>query len=468
MNYKEFSDYAKLNANTEKDKLQEKKDERKKNERTEIAECCQHVQGAQGIQGCDGSQGPQGVQGVQGPQGLQGCFGLQGARGTQGPQGIQGTIGNRGYQGFPGCVGTTGYQGFVGVQGKMGKTGTQGVRGPQGFVGPKGAQGVQGPRGDTGLQGVVGYQGTDGRIGIQGLQGELGGIWVNGVRTNGYNTNLFVFKDGRFTPNNVDDVVDLRDGAVIKILLTREGLSSIRSNNGIWTDMVDAVAWYEEVSYRKDAVVYDKYGNREYWKSLVEGNKGHAPTEGSYWTKIGVVPEHKSDLSPAYYGGSVPIVEKLSEERDLGTIIEFTYRGGAWNYSGGLLPEPSDSVSVRDMKVVSNPDDAESYIYYYSGDDGKIVVTDEETDYPVAPGETRMVISTSDGTLYSGIIPKSVGQTYADNGRIVRGEDGKTYIEIGYNVLGMEPFLIDADTFVRYTESEYPKRSYDCGTYGNY
>lgn len=291
------------------------------------AQGIQGIQGPQGIQGIQGEEGPQGIQGIQGPQGkkgsrgfvgemgaqgdqgmqggsgtqgpqgIRGCDGVQGAKGSNGVQGPQGEKGENGTQGIRGCDGVQGAKGSKGVQGPNGERGENGTQGAQGITGNMGAQGVRGVKGAQGARGEYGYQGDDGEVGIQGLTGEDGAIWNDGIRLNGYNTHLFVYniQSGKFKPvaDNVSpegqhNYLYIRNGAEIKIWLDRNAYDLIKSSGEI---VIDSVVNGELIETRYKA----------------------------------------------YYANNISIVGKISPERDLNGVIEFTFRNNGWYYSGGLL-----------------------------------------------------------------------------------------------------------------------------------
>lgn len=246
----------------------------------------QGLQGVQGKMGLPGVQGAQGRIGIQGIQGRAGSRGFAGPIGMQGVQGIQGPTGFPGVQGTRGCVGIQGISGMVGVQGAQGKAGRVGSQGLMGIQGLPGVQGVQGTRGKIGDRGYMGYQGSDGPVGIQGLTGEKGHIWVDGISLDGYNTHLFEFNGEKFVSEK-EDKLYLRDGAVIKIWLDEAGYDSIKSNNAIMID-------------------------------------NH------------ILDNSLSTAYPALYADGERFIDRVNKNTDINSIIEFTFRGGAWYYSGGL------------------------------------------------------------------------------------------------------------------------------------
>ncbi len=246
-----------------------------------------------------GLQGLQGTQGLQGVQGVQGCMGLQGKQGYRGLQGVQGKAGLPGYkglQGVRGCQGLPGNDGITGIQGIQGGGGIQGIRGCQGVNGLRGIQGVQGIQGKKGYRGTrgyMGYCGDEGEIGIQGLQGEGGAaVWFSGIRLNGYNTNMFVYDTiaNKFVSINrsYPDLLSIRNGAVIKVLLDSAGYNSVVTTNKI---KVDNIIGSESV-----------------------------------------VSEYT-----AYYRDKQLISELLTSTPSMNCIVEFTFRDGAWYYSGGII-----------------------------------------------------------------------------------------------------------------------------------
>lgn len=255
--------------------------------------------------------------GVQGVQGIQGCMGVQGYQGYRGLQGIQGKIGQPGYkgmQGVRGCQGLPGDDGTNGVQGVQGRPGLQGIRGCQGISGLRGTQGVQGLQGSKGLRGprgYIGYRGDNGEVGIQGLQGEGGAtVWYDGIRLNGYNTNLFVyntFSDKFISVNqSFPDILQIRNGAEIKILVDETAYEKLIETNSIKIDeVVDGV--FITTNY------------------------------------------------PAYYKDNKEISELLISTSSQNCIVSFTYRNGGWYYSAGIIGGGGggDAIFTQSFDVVS-------------------------------------------------------------------------------------------------------------------
>ena len=252
------------------------------------------------------------IQGLQGVQGVTCVQGPAGFRGLQGIQGPQGKPGYKGLQGVRGCQGLAGDDGTRGVQGVQGKIGLQGIRGCQGRIGMRGVQGVQGVQGKKGRRGAagyMGYRGDNGEVGIQGLQGEGGyAVYFDGIRLNGYNTNLFVYN--RFSDNFVSvnnsfpDLLQIKNGAVIKIWMNDEAYTKILETNTIPIN------------------------------SIEDGTA--IPTN-----------------YPAYYSDNLNISELLLSTSSLNSVIEFTFNDGAWHYSGGLVGGGSggDAIFTQGFEV---------------------------------------------------------------------------------------------------------------------
>lgn len=254
------------------------------------------------------------IQGLQGVQGTRGVQGYQGYRGIQGPQGKPGLPGYKGVQGIRGTQGTTGYNGTNGVQGLQGKPGIQGTRGCQGVNGLRGTQGVQGVQGKKGLRGsagYMGYQGDTGEVGIQGLQGESGyAVFFDGIRMNGFNTNLFkydIFNTKFVSVNNsVPDLLKIGDGSVIKIWMNTNAFNRIVETNTIEID------------------------------TLINGE---------------MVPTNY----PAYYSDNYNISELLLNTSAVNTVVEFTFKDNAWHYSGGIVGGGSgggDAIFTHSFEVM--------------------------------------------------------------------------------------------------------------------
>lgn len=265
--------------------------------------------GGYGMQGANGSQGLQGVQGKKGVQGVQGTRGCNGAQGVAGSSGVQGVQGNRGVQGAQGTRGCNGAQGAIGVTGTQGAQGKRGAQGSVGFMGLQGVNGAQGPqgiKGRIGAQGILGYQGDDGEVGIQGVMGETGSVWVDGIRLNGYNTHLFEFDsdERKFVSRNVNtDLLYIRNGAKISVWLDKNAYESIRNSGSI---------------------VIDRLEDGEF-------------IETSY---------------PVYYAGKKALSEVITPANDIDSVVELTYREGAWYYSGGLLtPTITKDITVTGVEL---------------------------------------------------------------------------------------------------------------------
>lgn len=268
--------------------------------------------GPRGAQGAQGPQGEQGPQGPTGPQGIDGIKGYQGAQGNEGPQGNRGPAGIQGGRGCVGPQGPAGVKGTQGAQGARGENGAQGARGCSGNQGPTGMTGGEGPQGARGAQGrngYMGYQGPDGSVGVQGVQGREGAVWYDGVRLDGYNTHLFSFNSvaGKFVaPAEQTNYLRIEDGALIQIWLDSAAYESIRQDGEIVIDNVE------------DGVL---------------------------------TPTHYV----AYYSDSVGIMEKISPADNINSILDFTFRDGAWYYSGGSLLGAGggtvDAVITKEIKV---------------------------------------------------------------------------------------------------------------------
>ena len=250
----------------------------------------------EGLQGVQGTSSIQGLQGITGPRGVQGYQGFRGIQGIQGLQGKPGLSGYKGLQGVRGTQGTTGDNGTNGVQGMQGKPGMQGTRGCQGINGLRGTQGVQGLQGKKGLRGAIGYMGyigDTGEVGIQGLQGKTGyAVYFDGIRMNGYNSNLFIYDAFAYkfvsVNRNVPDILKIDNGTVIKIWLNSSAFSRLVECNTITIDNV----------------VNGQVLGTDY---------------------------------PAYYNDNQNISELLTNTSSTNCVVEFTFNDGAWHYSGGIL-----------------------------------------------------------------------------------------------------------------------------------
>lgn len=398
------------------------------------------VQGAQGPIGPKGAQGPAGAQGVQGtqgkigPQGFVGCIGMQGRKGAQGPNGArgergamgaqgligengaQGRKGQDGLQGARGKAGAQGAQGFIGENGAQGRTGAQGIQGFIGHTGPMGAQGrigtqgIQGHRGTRGCKGIqgprgyIGLQGDDGPVGFRGPVGEEGGIWVDGIKLGGYNTHLFVFKNGKFVPNSDGDKLRIKDGASILLKLTVEAFDSIAEDNRIYVE------------------------------GLVNGDT--------------VLTEYE-----AYYNDEFLLTEKLTKENDCDNIIGLTYYAGSWYYNGGAIRDNIESLSISDILVVNNDSDSPRY-YIFDFTYRKIVETDEdEKSYCVEPGKKDIMIATSNGNIHGTSLPET-DDSYVDKVEIEPNDEGNMVLKLGYND-NKSPIAVGMPMF----------DNYDCGKY---
>lgn len=52
---------------------------------------------------------------------------------------------------------------------------------------------------------------------------------------------------------------------------------------------------------------------------------------------------------PAYYDGDTYITDRINSDTDMEGVIDFTFRDGAWYYSGGLVSV--DSLNVDDAVI---------------------------------------------------------------------------------------------------------------------
>ena len=268
------------------------------------------AQGTQGAQGNDGMQGDRGVQGTQGGRGILGYQGVQGPQGNQGNRGVGGPQGTRGCAGPQGSKGTQGAQGPQGARGSNGAQGTRGCAGDQGAQGSIGVQGPQGAKGAQGRRGYIGYRGDNGEVGFQGVVGRDGAVWYDGIRLEGYNTHLFRFDSaaGKFVCPELSSGVKqnnylcIEEGALIRLWLDEAAYESISENGEILIDNVDTVLPIETTHYE------------------------------------------------AFYSDGVSILDVIDPEKNLNTMVEFTFHDGAWYYSGGSLgisePELSHGINV--------------------------------------------------------------------------------------------------------------------------
>ena len=327
--------------------------------------------GEPGYQGRKGPDGAQGMRGQKGAQGIRGCDGAQGIAGSDGVQGAQGAKGHAGYQGTRGCDGAQGMVGSNGIQGPQGKRGASGSQGLIGHIGPQGTKGVQGPKGAQGARGDYGYRGDDGKIGYQGITGENGAIWDDGIRLNGYNTHLFVFdlNDGKFKPvGGQKNYLNLRDGAVIKLWLDENAYNSISRYGQIKID------------------------------NVVNGTA----VLTSY---------------PVYYSDGTSIVGMINPQTDLDGAIEFTFMGSAWYYSGGIIANGMEGVTITNVEVVdlTNEQAPTSWAVNNNGQRVQVTYDSQEQDYVdgsgnhydpavvsanVAEGHKYIVITTSDRLMH--------------------------------------------------------------------